>query len=696
MLPVTTQSTPLGYQPGLDGLRGVFVIAVLCFHGGFSWATGGYLGVSGFFTLSGFLICSLLIDERVQNGRIDLLRFWKRRARRLLPAAWLALAGALVYGIAAGSPVVQRDLPGDVVAALAYVANWRFVFTDSSYEALFAEPSPVTHLWSLAIEEQYYVVFPLFVAGLLMLAGGRRWALAVGLATLVAASTLWMAVVYQSGGDTTRAYYGTDTRAAELLIGAGAALVWQRWLSGHTGRPPRRLAEATLQMGGAVALGAIVYVWTQVPVSSPGLYRGGFALHALAVVLVLFAVSRPGPIRRVAGFEPLRRLGLISYGVYLFHWPIFLWLNASRTGLDGWTLFALRCAVTLAVSVVSYVVVERPIRTGVRLRGRVALVAAPATVVALFAGVLAVPSEPPTMMQSASFGSEIDPFSELELDAERQSRLADEAETDEELDTVRVPRVALFGDSTAIGPYYGLLHVDTTTGEVLVVPGSTVLGCGLVRTAVMRSFGSEYPLSDLCASWPERWSSVLDEHEPHIAVVLFAPWDASDRMLEGTNEWIALGDPRYDEHAANEIRLALEVLTDHVDLVVWLTSPPIDQSMNQLGNAPDPASDPERLIRWNELVAAEIARYPDTEATMVDLRGWFEALPGGPLDPQIRPDGVHITDEQAPVVGQWLAGEILDAWYERAEAVADLDDADATAEPQGGRALSGFRTGERR
>jgi peptidoglycan/LPS O-acetylase OafA/YrhL len=155
MLPVTTQSTPLGYQPGLDGLRGVFVIAVLLFHGGFGWAIGGYLGVSGFFTLSGFLICSLLLDERFNNGRIDLVRFWKRRARRLLPAAWLALAGALVYGAVAAPPAVQRDIPGDVIAALAYVANWRFIVNETSYEALFSEPSPVTHLWSLAIEEQY-------------------------------------------------------------------------------------------------------------------------------------------------------------------------------------------------------------------------------------------------------------------------------------------------------------------------------------------------------------------------------------------------------------------------------------------------------------------------------------------------------------------------------------------------------------
>ena len=670
MLPVTTQSTPLGYQPGLDGLRGVFVIAVLLFHGGFSWAAGGYLGVSAFFTLSGFLICSLLIDERVSKGRIDLVRFWKRRARRLLPAAWLALAGALAYGVYLASPAVQRDLPGDIVAALAYVANWRFIVTDASYEALFAEPSPVTHLWSLAIEEQYYVVFPLLVAGVFAISRGRRGVLAIVLAGLAAASIAWTYYLYQRSGDTTRVYYGTDTRAAELLIGALAAVAWQRWLARPLTGRGGRVVEGVLQLAGAAALITIVVYWTQVPVASPGLYQGGLALHALAVVFVLFAAARPGPLRRVTAFEPLRRLGLISYGVYLFHWPIFLWLNTARTGVDGWQLFGLRCAVTLAVSVASYLVIERPIRVGELLRGRVGLAAAPAAVVLLLGGVAMVPSSAPTTLQSVSFGSEVDPFADLDLDLDRR---AEQARTDEALDTVEVPRVAVFGDSTSIGPFYGLLHVDTTSGEVIVVPGRAVLGCGLARTPLMRSMGREYPLTSTCADWPDEWAEVLDEHDPNIAVVLFGPWDVSDKMLEIGGEWTSVGDPGYDEFSASEIAAALELLTERVDLVVWLTSPPIDQSMNQLGGPPDPASDPERIIRWNELVAEQVALYPDTEATMVDLRSWFEALPDGPFDPTLRPDGVHIADEQAHRVGGWLADQLLERWR-----VAELAGPDAT------------------
>jgi peptidoglycan/LPS O-acetylase OafA/YrhL len=660
MLPVTTTATPLGYQPGLDGLRGVFVVAVLFFHGGFGWASGGFMGVSAFFTLSGFLICWLLVDERATSGRIDLAHFWVRRARRLLPAAWLALAGVLLYGFTVASPAVQRDLQGDVIAALAYVANWRFIVSGSSYEALFAEPSPVTHLWSLAIEEQYYLVFPLLVVGVLAVGKGRRVVLGGALAALAVASTAWMAWLFDPGTDTARVYYGTDTRVAEMLIGAVAALVWRRWSLDAPARPARRGGRVAIQVAGAVALVAVVASWTQLSVSSPVLYRGGFALHALAVVAVLFAAVRPGPIRAITSFEPLRRLGLISYGVYLFHWPIFLWLNPARTGLDGWGLFGLRVTVTLVVSIASFVLVERPIRRGVVLRGRAGLAVAPVAAVALLAGAVLAPAPAPSPLQQGAFGDVVDPFAGLDHDIETRIEEAAASEG-------TIPKISVFGDSTAIGPFYGLLDVDSTTGRLVVVPGHMRLGCGLVRASTLRSHGSLYPLSEECASWPENWAAALESSEPDIAVVLFGPWDVSDHLLPDDTEWTAVGDPRYDEFARAEIRAALELLTNRVELVVWLTSPPIDQGRNQVPRGPiDPASDPARIIRWNELVAEAVAEHPPEQAVMVDLRGWFDTLPDGPFDPVLRPDGVHIADEQAPVVGRWLAEELLELWERRA------------------------------
>src|SRR3954447_11157440 len=192
----------------LDGLRGLAVAGVLAYHCGFGWARGGFLGVSLFFTLSGFLITSLLLAERSEHGRIGLRGFWARRARRLLPAALLALAVIVAFGATVASGSQLRGLRGDVLAALAYVANWRFVLAGTSYGALWSAPSPVQHFWSLAIEEQLYLVLPVVVVGALALGRGRLRTVTMALGALLAGSIVATFVVHAQ----LRAYYGTDVR----------------------------------------------------------------------------------------------------------------------------------------------------------------------------------------------------------------------------------------------------------------------------------------------------------------------------------------------------------------------------------------------------------------------------------------------------------------------------------------------------
>ena len=186
--PIQAGERLIPYRPGLDGLRGLSVAAVLAFHGGFSWAVGGYLGVSVFFTLSGFLITSLLLAEHDRKGHVALRHFWGRRFRRLLPASLLALVGIGVFGLTVATAEQAERLGGDIAAAVAYVANWRFIFGGTSYGDLFAEPTPVLHFWSLAIEEQFYLVYPLFMVGLLGLAKGRRLVVGGVLGALLVAS----------------------------------------------------------------------------------------------------------------------------------------------------------------------------------------------------------------------------------------------------------------------------------------------------------------------------------------------------------------------------------------------------------------------------------------------------------------------------------------------------------------------------
>jgi len=360
------------------------VAGVLFFHAGFSWAVGGYLGVSTFFTLSGYLITTLLLHEHRRSGTVDLKAFWGRRFRRLMPASLVTLGAIVVlFGPFVADPDQLAELPGDVIAALAYVANWRFIFADQSYADLFTAPSPIQHFWSLAIEEQYYVIFPLLTAGLLLVGRGSRRVLFGALAVLAVASTVLMVALHTPGTDTGRVYYGTDTRAVELLAGALFAIV-------VAGRPDllRRIPTAVLTGAGVLVLGVTTFWWATVEQTSSWLFEGGLTLYALTTVVLLAVILRPGPLQRALAVEPLRQLGRISYGVYLLHWPIFLWLTPERTHLRALPLFLLRVAVTIGAAALSFHLVEQPVRTRRALVTARSWLVAPAAVTAVFAGVL--------------------------------------------------------------------------------------------------------------------------------------------------------------------------------------------------------------------------------------------------------------------------------------------------------------------
>src|SRR3954471_3191563 len=350
----------------LDGLRGLAVAAVLLYHSQFSWARGGFLGVSAFFTLSGFLITSLLINQRERG--VPLRRFWGRRARRLLPAAMLALLGVLVFAATIATNDQLRLLRGDVIATLTYVANWRFYLSGQSYAHLFSAPSPVLHFWSLAIEEQFYVVFPLIVALVVWATRRttvlrRRQVLGALLTAGIVASVVASRFLYARNGST-RVYYGTDTRAAELLVGALLAVILAGKIT--TDRPASRRVGALAAVGGFGALAVMVWWWATVDQTDSWLYHGGFAAHAALAAIVIAAARVRGPFATALGWRPLAALGVISYGVYLFHWPIYLWLTPARTGLAAAPLLLLRVTLTITLAIASFVFLEQPILRGTR------------------------------------------------------------------------------------------------------------------------------------------------------------------------------------------------------------------------------------------------------------------------------------------------------------------------------------------
>ncbi|MEZ5144307.1 MAG: acyltransferase, partial [Acidimicrobiales bacterium] len=372
----------LPYIAALDGVRGIAVLAVVLFHAGATWMPGGFLGVSTFFTLSGFLITSLLLAERSATGGVELGAFWARRVRRLLPAAAATVVLVAVAARFVLDPAIVDRLRGDLTATVLYVANWRFLLAGDSYADLFAAPSPVLHFWSLAIEEQFYLLYPLV---LWVVFRALRWSVTALLrvvAALTVASILLPFVVPMSPD---RIYYGTDTRAAELLLGALLAIVI-RTPAVRTHLVESRQVERAVGAAGVVALAACVACWVLVGQRDPGLYQGGFALYATLTCGVLLAAIMPvglSPVARLLSAPPLRLLGVISYGVYLYHWPVFLVLDGERTGWSFWPLLAARLAVTIGLATLSYAVLEHPIRVGRRLPVRSTLLAVPATATAL-------------------------------------------------------------------------------------------------------------------------------------------------------------------------------------------------------------------------------------------------------------------------------------------------------------------------
>lgn len=343
------------HVPALDGLRGAAVLAVLLFHSD-SLLTGGYLGVDLFFVLSGYLITSILVAEHEKHGKIALGRFWVRRARRLLPALLALMPGIALYALVWAKHAELPGIRGDALATLGYVANWRAIFTNKSYWDLFVAPSPLEHTWSLAIEEQFYVLFPLLAAAALSRPSRAKMLFRVTLALGLASAAL-LAFRYDAGR-TARVYLGTDTRASGMLLGAALATRLS---------PETRIEGARGRLLGAAALVACVLLgiaWAKLDGQDPRLYRGGFFVTELLCLTILAAaIARPTSlVARFFSLPPLRALGNVSYGVYLWHWPVFVVMTPERVHFGPVGLMAARFAATFAISLVSYRFLETPIR----------------------------------------------------------------------------------------------------------------------------------------------------------------------------------------------------------------------------------------------------------------------------------------------------------------------------------------------
>ncbi|NLA37639.1 MAG: acyltransferase, partial [Actinobacteria bacterium] len=544
----------LEHLPGLDGLRGLAVVAVVLFHGNWTWARGGFVGVSVFFTLSGFLITSLLIAEHRRHSTVSLRRFWTRRFGRLLPAAWLTIAATVIAAARLGQ--YGGEDRGDALASLFQVANWRFLLSGASYGDVFAAPSPFRHFWSLAIEEQVYVVLPVLIAAVLVRRNGSLRLLGSMLAALCAASI----VTVLASDSVDRIYYGTDTRAAELLFGALAAVV----VSSPAVR--ERLVGTAAMRGVLAVLGtagaaAIAFAAATVEAGSSFVQAGGLVAIGVASTVVVVAVaSGVGPLASLCAVAPLRWLGNISYGVYLFHWPLLVFVTERRTGLGHGPRFALVVVVTLAAAALSARLFEQPLRRTVTT-GRRRVWAAMGTAVTLVA---ALAWAAPRSQADAPFAEPVDNAAARAAYEEAKAGTSEWGVLGEQ-----TPVISAFGDSVAFSLTYQLATWSHATHDGLFLGGDVRLGCGIGRGGW--EDGVKLQRRDpVCDAWPERWSEMTASEDLDIAVVHTGQWEIVDRKLAGEDRWRTVGDPVYDAYLLDELRAAQEVLSRNGALVVWV------------------------------------------------------------------------------------------------------------------------------
>jgi peptidoglycan/LPS O-acetylase OafA/YrhL len=568
--------------PALDGVRALAIAGVIAYHLNMGWASGGYLGVDLFFVLSGFLITSLLVEEWVGSGRIVLRRFWARRARRLLPALFLVLAAIMIFVVVddhfgpAGS-AAQIDLSGlrgDALATLFYVANWHSIFAHQSYFARFTAPSPLEHTWSLAIEEQFYLFWPLVLLAVFHFFG--RWWRRAGTVVVVAGiavSAVLMALLYHPGQDPTRVYFGTDTRMFTMLAGAFVAML------AVSRAQPGPVARRVLHVAAPFALAALLAFWVVAGTSSGDyggepkswMYHGGFLICAALAAVVIADVRQfhAGPLGWVLSRAPLRWIGRISYGIYLWHWPVFVYLDQARTGLSGAALDLTRLAVTLVVATASFYLVEMPVRRRTFSTARRRLIL-PACIVATGAvvvvgtipAVAAPSSAAPSVAVVRTGGPAVVPGSggyqgqqPIVLPAGRVVSPADPL------------RVALIGDSVMFVAAPALTAALQSTGDVQVF-SNAIDGFGLTtaanwRTSIPAIIASEHP-DLIVATWswddaaalahPVRYRQELDE----ALQLMLAPGNgvAGVAFVEFPKTGPVLAPTRAEQVASDRVRAA--------------------------------------------------------------------------------------------------------------------------------------------
>jgi len=682
--PVATQ---LEHLPGLDGVRGVAVVIVLLYHHSITWITGGELTVSMFFTLSGFLITRLMVAEWGRSGTLSLRNFYDRRVRRLFPASFVVLlAVAVLWTAFPGSG--RRFAPWEWFSGAFYFENVYLQAAGKDYGGLFGLGNPLQHLWSLSLEEQVYLVFPVVVLLAMRRRHDRRavWRL-FGLLAGLAAVGFTLGAWYTSHpplwdrlpglaarcDGSSCAYYATEVRVGEFLLGAAFAVLWSVWRAAP--RIVERLRTPFFAgLSWPLLVGAYL-VWWKVG------WRNDWADRffpwavlfngLLTLVLIAYSVANVGMCRFLA-WRPIALAGQATYTIYLVHWPVFLWWESLRIDLSfprwrvpvtDWVLvdhfwsFLIKSSITLLIVVAIYRLIEDPVRRRRLWNGRRLYV---------WLSSMALVGVAVVVLGNDRRAAADDLLSSLDADAlalqqatlDGLPELTSDAPVSSSTDPTLPARLLLVGDSQSWVLDSGLDEWSATYG--VVVESSPGVGCGIGSNTPIVYLGVEQDERPGCDAWRDALPRFVEKFRPNVVVIVGGTADLSDRRVPGLDDWSHVGEVEFDRWLRDEMDSFLDVVTSSGARVVWFTSPNVDPPYiaGETGVPPFAEADPARTARYNRLIAEVVESRNDPDVVWADFATAVRAHPGGEFDPAMRPDGAHIDLTRAPDLVTWIDGTV--------------------------------------
>jgi len=575
----TNETRSFRHIPALDGLRGLAVVAVVLYHFVPDLVPAGFIGVDVFLVLSGFLITSLALEEVGRTSSMSVSGFFGRRARRLLPAAIATIVIVVIVARLLNHGSVESGLRGEAVASLTYVANWWSIAQNNSYQAAFGAESPLNHFWSLAVEEQFYLVFPIVLIGTIALMkrriGLHRLAHVALIAAVVGAvaSCALMWILRDPGTDPSRVYLGTDTRSQALFVGIAIACVVRLWPMPAA----RRRSHTTLTTAALLGLATLIAIATTASFRSDWLYTGGFLLIAVATGLIVLTLNgRDSFMTKALSMRWLRTLGLVSYGLYLWHWPIKVFVTGQRLDLSDDTggriaLFLIRCALTAVATALSWYLIEQPFRrkkpTAERTDAERSQSSSPIFLglgalgtTALVLGLVWVVSQPPPPAPT-DFSSRVAPITGAANDDESPISLL------------------WFGDSVGWTMGGGAIRFPWPTGydtpfdpERIVIWNKAIRQCPIMQFPT-RSFDILREVGGPCVNWKSDWRAAASQFSPNAIVWSSALLDTYDVLVDG--EWIPFGSPRWIEIYDNQLKDAAAIASENgVPLIILSQADP--------------------------------------------------------------------------------------------------------------------------